>query len=212
MKRLLALVFSLLSWPAVAQDIFPALYDVAGVASDDVLNVRDAPSAGSEIIGTFAPGESGIEVIALSQDGGWGLVNKEERAGWTAMRFLARQPGQMAADWASGLAPRALDCFGTEPFWGLSLRPGGTFEFTDPFQGDGGALAGTYVPLATSASSGKRGLFATIAGYPAWLTGIISFETCSDGMSDQLYGLGLDLARGDPTGGRLDAGCCSLVP
>lgn len=211
MIRLLAFAFALLSWPVSAQDIYPALHDVTGVAADDVLNVRAAPSAGSQIIDAFAPFETDIEVVALSDDGRWGRVNAGEQADWASIRFLARQPGQTAADWAAGLAPVTLHCFGTEPFWGLALRPGGAFEFTDPFQGDGAPMAGRFVPLAPSASSGKRGFFATMSGHPTWFSGVIGFEICSDGMSDQDYGLALDLARGDPTGGRLDAGCCRLA-
>jgi len=211
MIRLLAVIFALLSSPATAQTIYPALHDVSGVAADDVLNIRTAPSASAPIIGVFAPFETDVEVVALSADGGWGRVNAGEQAGWASMRFLARQPGQSAADWAYGLAPVTLHCFGTEPFWGLTLRPGGAFEFTDPFQGDGTPVAGSFAPLASSASTGKRGFFATITGHPTWLSGVISFEICSDGMSDQDYGLALDLARGDPTSGRLDAGCCRLA-
>ena len=217
MIRFLAFVFALLSWPAVAQDIFPALYDVTGVAAQDVLNVRAEPSANEPIIGAFTPSETGIEVIALSDDGGWGRVNTGEQAGWVSMRFLARQPGQTAQDWSitrESFAPRNLECFGTEPFWDLTLRPGGTFEFTDPFQGDGSALAGTYEPIQSSVSTGKQGFFGVIAGDPTGfaLTGIINREMCSDGMSDRRYGLAIDLIRGDPTGERLDAGCCRLVP
>ncbi len=212
MIRLLSMLVLLLPVNAAAQDTFPALYDVAGVAANDVLNVRAEPSAQSEVIGAFAPLETGVEVIALSDDGSWGRVNIGEQAGWAAMRFLARQPGQSAVDWSAGLAPMTLACFGTEPFWGLALMPDETFEFTDPFQGDGTPMSGPYTPLAPSASSVKRGFVGTMSGSPNTLTGLITREICSDGMSDQVYGFALDLIRSDPSGNRLDAGCCRLVP
>jgi len=212
MIRLLAFVFAVLSGPALAQDIYPALHDVTGVAGDDVLNVRAEPSAGSDIIGSFGPFKTDIEVVALSADGHWGRVNAGERAGWASMRFLARQPGQTAADWSNSLAPATLRCFGTEPFWDVMLYPGGTFEYTDPFRRDGAPLTGSYTPLASTASTGKRGFFAVADAPPTWLTGIISFEICSDGMSDQDYGLALDLVQGEPTAGRLASGCCRLSP
>lgn len=75
MIRLLAFFFAFLSTPALAQDIYPALHDVTGVAADDVLNIRSEPSASSPIIGTFSPFETDVEVVALSPDGGWGRVN-----------------------------------------------------------------------------------------------------------------------------------------
>ena len=215
MAKILTVVLTLLSKPALAQDIFPALHDVTGVAAGDVLNVRAAPSAGAEIIGSLGPFETVVEVIGLSDDGRWGRVNAGEQSGWASMRYLARQPGQTAADWSVGLAPMTLDCFGTEPFWGLSLFPGGAFEFTDPFQGDGTALSGSYKKLSSSASTGKRGFIGSTDSDPAWFgvyAGVINSELCSDGMSDMLYGLALDLLRNDQSGDRLDAGCCRLAP
>lgn len=211
MIRLLALLLALLPFPALAQDIYPALHDVTGVAADDVLNVRTEPSAGAPIIGTFAPFETDIEVVALSADGRWGRVNAGEQAGWTSMRFLARQPGQTAADWANGLAPTTLRCYGTEPFWDVVLQPDGTFAYTDPFRRDGTPMAGRYTPLASASSTNKRGFFAVADAFPAWFSGILTFEICSDGMSDQDYGISLDLAQGDPTGGFVAHGCCRLV-
>jgi hypothetical protein len=118
MRRLLAALL-LLATPAAAQDALPILADVTGVAADDVLNVRAAPNAGAEIVGTLAPDMRGVEVAGLDPSGGWGLVNSGERAGWAAMRFLAPR----ADVWRAGALPEGLTCFGTEPFW--SLRPGG---------------------------------------------------------------------------------------
>jgi uncharacterized membrane protein len=215
MIRLLALVFTLLSWPALAQNIYPALHDVTGVVADDVLNIRTAPSAGSQIIGAFAPFETGIEVIGLSEDGRWGRVNAGERAGWTAMRFLARQPGQTSADWATApdrIAPRVFECFGTEPFWTLVLFPGGTLDYAALGHGDGTAHPGGYEALVTSASSGKRAFSGWLETEPMSFTGIVGTEICSDGMSDQLYGFSIDLLVSGSSGTQLDAGCCRLAP
>ncbi len=215
MNRLLALIFVLFSFPAIAQDIFPALYDVTGVAADDVLNVRADPSARSEIIGAFTPFGTAVEVIGLSDDGRWGRVNAGERAGWTSMRFLARQPGQTAADWGTApdrIAPRVLECFGTEPFWTLVLVPGGTLDYAALGQGDGSAYPGGYEALVASASSGKRAFSGWLETEPMSFTGIVGTEICSDGMSDQLYGFAIDLLVSGSTGTQLDAGCCRLAP
>jgi len=211
MIRLLVFVLAFLSTPALAQEIYPALHDVAGVAADDVLNIRTEPSASAQIIGTFSPWETDIEVVALSPNGRWGRVNAGEQAGWASMRFLARQPGQTADDWSNALAPVTLRCSGTEPFWSLVLYPGGTFEYTDPFRRDGTPMAGSYTRLQSTSSTNKRGMFGMASGFPIWLSGAITTEICSDGMSDQDYGFAIDLALGDPTGGQLASGCCRLM-
>ncbi|MEZ5720797.1 MAG: SH3 domain-containing protein [Paracoccaceae bacterium] len=210
MIRILTVLLALLPWPTLAHEIFPALYDVAGVAADDVLNVRAAPSAEAEITGSFAPAETGIEVIALSDDGAWGRVNAGEQAGWTSMHFLARQPGQTAEDWDAGFAPMTLACFGTEPFWTLSIHPGELLDYSALDFGDGTAQPGGYTAVAGSASTGKRGFFGWLDAEPVGFTGIVSTEALLDGMSDRDYGFAIDLILSDTDGDRLAAGCCRL--
>lgn len=68
-RSALALILWLAAGPAAAQDL-PAVYDVAGVAADDVLNVRAEPSAEAPVLRTLAPDAGGIEVVALSGPAG----------------------------------------------------------------------------------------------------------------------------------------------
>ena len=216
MIRILALLFAVLAAPALAQDVFPALHDVTGVAADDVLNVRAEPGGDAPVLGTFAPDATGVEVVALSDDGAWGRVNTAEQSGWAAMTYLARQPGQFSDDWAAGLAPVGLDCFGTEPFWTLSLATDGALgfsapDFSAPDAGDGGAQPGGYETLQASTGTGKRGFTGWLNDNSLGFIGIITHAACSDGMSDRLFGLGLDLVTETPTDVKLDAGCCRLV-
>ena len=212
MIRILALLAVVLPWPVFAQEIYPALHDVTGVAADDVLNVRAEPSAGADLVGAFAPTETGIEVIALSADGAWGRVNTGEQAGWASMAYLERQPGQTADDWTTGVAPMTLACFGTEPFWSVTLYPGEALDYGGLDFGDGTPQPGGYTAVAGSASTGKRGFFGRLDAEPLGLTGIVSTELCSDGMSDRDYGFAIDLIVSDSEGDRLAAGCCRLVP
>lgn len=90
MIRTLAVSLALLCWVPQAGWAFdfPALYHVIDVADDDVLNVRAQPDAQSAIIGTLLHDEADVEVMALSDDGKWGLINVGENAGWVAIRFL----------------------------------------------------------------------------------------------------------------------------
>lgn len=190
-----ALCAALLGGMAAAQDL-PALYDVTGVASDDVLNVRDAPQASANRIGTLAPDSAGIEVIATQ--GGWARVNTAERSGWASLSFLVRQPGQ----WGDGL-PAPQSCFGTEPFWSLDLTEGeATFDVPD---------AGTQTGPITLriAATGRPDRYAFAAEMAEGRAVFVMGRTeCSDGMSDRLYGLSADVLIGDV----MYSGCCSVAP
>ncbi len=192
-----ALVVALLSGSAAAQGM-PALHDVTGVAADDVLNVRSGPDAGSARIGALAPGATGVEVIELSGTG-WGRVNVDEGSGWVSLRYLARQPDQPPV-------PDRLTCFGTEPFWSLA-REGTAARYATP--------DGPEAPLlvAWSTESSVPGRFALgLQGPDRSARAAIRREICSDGMSDRVYGMSVDLiidgGTGDPA---LLAGCCTLA-
>lgn len=62
MRRIVAAVllgWACLSLPVAAQDL-PALFHVIGVAEDDVLNIRQGPSASAEAIGSLPPIKPGL--------------------------------------------------------------------------------------------------------------------------------------------------------
>ena len=67
----------------------PARFSVTGVAADDVLNVRAAPDPAAPILAELPPDATGVEVIALSDDGAWALLPRPEGQGWASTRFLA---------------------------------------------------------------------------------------------------------------------------
>ncbi|QDI77515.1 peptide-binding protein [Leisingera aquaemixtae] len=182
--------------PAAAQE-FPALYSVAGVAADDVLNIRSAPSASAEIIGTLAPDQAGVEVVAADGSGTWGLVNSGERSGWAALRYLTR------ASTEDGLAlPRRFSCFGTEPFWILNITQDGAADYATP----GGHTRLKAGRVLTSRNHGGHYLLPLEGGAGA----VIRRSACSDGMSDRTFGLSVDLFQLDTPD--LQSGCCSLAP
>jgi hypothetical protein len=199
MRLLTLLAFLLSALPLAAQD-FPALFRVVGVAADDVLNIRAEPTARAPILGRFAPDARGIEVMATSPDGRWGLVNAGEQAGWSSLRFLAREGGP---GWREGARP--LVCFGTEPFWRINLfLP--THRAEVFFMGEGGfelvldtaPLPSTPFPptLAVPFSGMREGV------------AVVREGVCSDGMSDRLYGLETQVYwRGQGEG---LSGCCRL--
>lgn len=196
--RVLALVLALF-WPlaALAQDIWPGLYSVSGVAGDDVLNIRSAPDGSSDIVGSFGPFQTDIEVTGSDASGKWLRVNTQEQSGWVAARFMTREEG---GDYALG---RTLNCFGTEPFWSLDVIQGATATFSRMGEDPQGFRAG----LA------KRGAGRTdkyILGFGQGLM-VATLSECSDGMSDRLYAISADVVLVEQ-GLNLQSGCCSIQP
>lgn len=199
---------ALIVWLALAGPVFatvdgwPALYDVAGVAADDVLNVRERPDAASPVIGTLSHDATGVEVIAPNEQETWGIVNAGERPGWVSLAYLERRPGQ----W-DGALPEVSACFGTEPFWTL-LRTGGQdfrFEAMD-------AAAVTLSVLDAAGSENRRDSFHLIAESAVGRSvAVIETEACSDGMSDRRYGISVQLLLDIGEDTRHVTGCCTLA-
>ncbi|MBF9029351.1 SH3 domain-containing protein [Rhodobacterales bacterium HKCCE3408] len=200
MKQLL-LMLLMLAAPAAAQDL-PALYDVTGVASDDALNVRSGPGTEFDVIGTLAPGATGVEAVAADPDSGWLQVSMGEMSGWASPAFLTRT----GPDWDAGL-PASYTCSGTEPFWSLVTGPGeanlGGPAFTVLLRPSWSGTAAGRLPYEFGAiwTSGSR----------MGLSGVIRREECSDGMSDRVYGMSVVLIRHDTPAPQALSGCCTLA-
>ncbi len=185
-------------------DGWPALYDVTGVAANDVLNVRTQPNAGAAIVGTLRPDQTDVEVIEPNEDLTWGLVNSDEQTGWVSLAYLARHPNQ----WA-GQQPDTAICFGTEPFWSLDVSTEkATFESPDA------------LPLKfdrTSALQSRNRIDRHTQVYENNLGGLVATLrnlSCNDGMSDRAFGWEVDLllvVAGDANA-QMFSGCCSIAP
>lgn len=201
MIRILFLTFFvLITTPLMAQD-FPGIFRVTGVTSDDVLNIRSEPSARSDIVGALTYNRTGVEVVGLSQDRRWGLVRNNEGAGWVSMRYMTRQDSR---GWQQGEIE--LSCGGTEPFWTFNLFfPTNRAEYIAP---DTSFEVRTSAPnmhmtshpltLASFMNGARNGMV------------VIRQGVCSDGMSDQVFGLETQIYwEGEPSG---LSGCCWLVP
>ncbi len=176
----------------------PALYDVTGVAADDVLNIREAPSASTAIIGELAPDQTGVEVVEISGDGKWGLVNSHEQSCWTSLRFLTPVAGGAMPDWPH------LTCFGTEPFWDVAIAQGARIEMRSLQRDEQLTYAtGTLNPVFSwpYVFTGQDG--------PGNITVIAVPAQCNDGMSDREYGMRGIVVYGS-AGEYVLNGCCSL--
>lgn len=200
-----ALIWLALACPAAAtQDRWPALFDVAGVDESDVLNIRAAPSADAEIVGSLRHDARDIEVVRPNDRETWGLINTGEGTGWVSLAFLARQPGQ----WL-GSEIEAASCGGTEPFWGLKIN-GPAVTWSVPGGDAVEEVSGRVVErLSADARRDVQGLMFELAT-GAEGVGILTLEACGDGMSDRAYGIRLDLVTGLGKTPALYSGCCSL--
>lgn len=199
---MLGRLFILLAFlfPAIAHsESFPNLFHVNGVASNDVLNIRQDPTASSPIVGTLAPQARNIEIIEADPTGKWGWVNLGESGGWASLRFLKE------ADMATNL--KEITCYGTEPYWTLSFANGGPAQFEE--------LGGT--SFATEVAhlipfDGRTDRFTLDLGRSQ--TAVLRRAACDDGMSDLRFGMEIDLIdfKGlvDDTPRGL-SGCCSLI-
>lgn len=198
-RTALALTLALSS-PALATQeyILPTLFDVTGVAADDVLNIRAEPDASAPVIGTLAPDGQRIEVVEERR--GWGRVNTAEQSGWVSMRYLSYRTDV----WESGALPSGFRCLGTEPFWDAKPE-GGDLVLRSPED-----QAGDRRPVQAVLDSGvfrdpARVVVArdmTLFSHP---------QICSDGMSDRLFGLSAVLViHGEQP--RMLSGCCMIQP
>ncbi len=225
MIRALITALILLASPILAEShSWPALYDLTGVAADEVLNIRAAPDPSAEIIGTLAPDATQIEVIKANDQRSWGLVNTAERSGWVALRFMERRTG----DWFGSVDPNTgmslattqlTRCFGTEPFWLMNFN-GRIVELSGTEAPD---AKGNVISRTNAANRADRFTqFMIFAHRPSKtlfdLITVVRPELCSDGMSDRTYGIGIDFwgmgeFENDPRiVNYFVTGCCSIAP
>jgi len=198
-RALLAFLILFPGW-AMAQSL-PALYEVAGVQQNDTLNVRSGPSTTFRVIAKLGPNDTGIELVDTDESGDWGLILLDEGSGWVALKYLARQPNQPE----NGML-RYLNCTGTEPFWGFTLGLDRKAKFTRldetiPFD--------SVLTVPSDNRPDRHALFAD--GGEVVITAMVGRNQCSDGMSDRIYGLGIDILVTDQSQVKVYSGCCSVA-
>lgn len=191
---ILIVFFTLFGISSQAQTL-PDRYRVDGVAQNDVLNIRSKPTASSTVIGEFGPYTLNIEVLR-TQDG-WGYVGAGERSGWVSMTFLAENP------LPENEVPRPLSCFGTEPFWTVSLYPRGA-EYTEM------GLARRPLTILRESAANNGYIIQAQEGPTLIRTIIVNALPCGDGMSDREFGMSATLFTEAPDGNDVQTGCCTL--
>lgn len=208
------ILFLLCALPASAtQDGWPALFDVKGVAADDVLNIRSEPGASGDIVGSLANDAKNIEVIRPNESLTWGLVNTRDTSGWVALSFMQRQAGH----WY-GAMPEIRRCFGTEPFWLLAYDPPRITFSTPEGALREGLISGLHSSLSRPDRFALKGAFFPTEDGDRDIQIFLRTEVCTDGMSDREYGIAADMlltrtAIGDDDSATgLYSGCCTIQP
>ena len=206
LKGLVLGIFLIAACPAAAtpEYVLPSLFEVTGVATNDVLNIRSAPNANAAIIGTLSPVAREIEVVGYDATGRWARINSGERSGWVALRYLTYQVDV----WKPGSLPPTLHCSGNEPFW--SLRPKGNMVIYSTPETPDSAMTLDQV-LSTGMFKDPRRSFSA-QGESGRMTAVIVPMACSDGMSDRAFGLDVTVILEGFAEPQMLIGCCSIAP
>ena len=181
----------------------PGYFRVTGVAADDTLNVRSAPSARGADIGDLPPNAAAIEIAETDQSGKWGRIVWEEGNGWIAMQFLT--PDNVPRITGTTL-PAGLMCSGTEPFWSMRLSK----DFANYSNLDGTSYAMSIQGARVAEGRPNFPVQIGHAGSGASSNVLIEPASCSDDMSDRSYPWRVDLLLSAESGGRFQTGCCLL--
>ena len=201
MRVLMLLVFLIGIAPTLSQSspYIPGLFKVVG---GDVLNVRKFPDAASEIVGAIASDTKTVEVVALSDDREWGLVNSDDISiGWVPLQALE----QVALDPVATDFERDLTCFGSEPVWTLvSISKGG---ITLSYEGETVEYKRSFAPLlAQNRGFGRQ---VVVAGADdVEITGFLMPQQCRP--LEGVYGFRFDLLRRGKGAPVFLSGCCTL--
>jgi uncharacterized membrane protein len=166
-----------------------ATYEVTGVSSDDVLNIRLAPRSSAPKVGSYGPRDSGIKIF--ERRGNWALTGRANRNvpdGWVNARFL-----KLTA--AAGRFRLPLKCVGTEPFWSLTIQTPRRAVYDDP------ETPGRSYRVRNFESSGPDASMWLEPGGRV----VIAADRCSDGMSDNIFPYTTQVRL---PGGRQLQGCC----
>jgi uncharacterized membrane protein len=188
---------------ATQEYVLPTLFDVAGVAATNQLNVRAGPGMEHPVIARLPADATGVEVVAHDRTGRWGRVTVAEGSGWVFMRYLRYRTDV----WEMGGLPDGFRCLGTEPFWSVAPESGDLVlsrPDAAPLRARIGATLDTGIfrdptRVVTADAEGERRF--VLVARP---------DQCSDGMSDRAYGLSALLLAEEGGLPHLLRGCCRI--
>lgn len=187
--------------PALSET-FPAFFDVSGVETNDMLNVRAKPNISASIVSKLEHNDRRIEVVGQDESGNWGQINVGESTGWVSLQFMSRLAGQ-----AEDTLPRPLRCIGNEPFWSLDIDQSQIALLSRP---SADPIRVTMLePVTASNRNDRYAIFGQ--SDDSVFTFIFHRDQCSDGSSDRAYGVSVDLFLTETSGVNYVTGCCNLA-
>lgn len=199
---------------ADAFDTFPAGARVTGVQAGNVVNIRQFPDIAAPVLGQIPADSLHVEILALSEDGLWAQVPMPEGIGWVFRRYLTLERG---SDVPPGQIPHPLKCYGTEPFWSLSFEAGGAIGYMTPDMDPGQSPIRLTAQTPPAQEDGAPPIAAWRSRLADGVGRVFDLEitrkSCSDGMSDRVFGLGAVLRGPDPHDPQSEErrfGCCTL--
>ncbi|WP_428543494.1 SH3 domain-containing protein [Profundibacter sp.] len=200
--RLLMLLVILTGFVPYSVWARPYIPGLLKVTDGKAQNVRKSPDVTSEIVGTLAHDRKTVEVVALSKDREWGLVNSDDMSiGWVPLQALEQvAPDPVATDFE-----RNLTCFGDEPFWTLvSTDKGG---ITLSYEGETVEYKRSFAPLLAQNRGFERQVI--VAGADnVEITGFLMPQQCRP--LEGVFGFRFDLLRRGKGAPVLLSGCCTL--
>ena len=183
--------------PQQSNIALPAVFSVINVASGDVLWVRNGPNAGAAPVTNLQP-NAPVSVLEFTNNG-WAKVTIGQNIGYVKASYLTQGGGVVTSD---GMQ-LGLNCNGAEPFWNMQIATDRTITYTAM----GGAPLVSSLQSANASQSGPYPFQFSDGGQ---LSGTLSAQVCSDGMSDIIYPWKILLSA--PMSGSMRAlnGCCTL--
>lgn len=183
--------------PQQGNVVLPAVFSVINVAANDVLWVRNAPNTGSAPVTNLQP-NAPVSVLEFTNNG-WAKVTIGQSIGYVKASYLAHGGGVTTSN---GMQ-LGLNCNGAEPFWNLQIAADRTMTFT--------AMGGApQVSSLQHANPSATGFYPFQFSDSGQLSGTLSAQICSDGMSDITYPWKILLNAPMSGSMRVLNGCCTL--
>ncbi|SMX41375.1 COG3650 family protein [Octadecabacter ascidiaceicola] len=193
MILLLGFFFFVLYGLASDAQTLPSLYEVEGVPSGEHLNVREGPSVSTDIVEVIS--NTNVVEVLWTKDG-WGQIGAGEISGWVSMNYLTAVPH------LESLPILPVSCYGTEPFWSVTVEQGIALYSTPE-------TPAQPMTVETSAPA-TNGFSFLLSDADNTHTLVARANTCSDGMSERLFGISALMHIQTDEGNYVYQGCCTF--
>lgn len=184
---------------------FARFYQLTGIASGDVLNVRSGPSTRNRVIGKLTHDAGTLEILERDPEHQWGRIVWEGGMGWVFLEFVSPVSPEMVP---SSDIPINLHCSGADPYWDYSVISETEVMFKVLF--DDSAENTKIQTVVESANSANEPTALIAQTEDIKLTALLDTQLCEDVATGRRYGWSIDLLVEQQGAPKLFSGCCSL--